>query len=322
MHHRISAGVVILLYHRVTQLESDPQWLTVPPIIFDEQIAMLARTWEVLSIDQIAAGLERGSLPKRAVAITFDDGYSDNLHQALPILEKRKAHATFYIASGFVGQSREIFSDELDRLLLMPSRASGVLRLGGRSWDLPALDQVAANWNVLQNPSPTPRHEAYRELCALAAPMNDADRQGLLEAVRNWAGESAEGRASHRFATAEELRHFAASSIATIGAHTVSHPRLSSLSPADQAREIADSKREIERIIDKPVTTFAYPFGGHCDQTIETIDAVRNAGFQTACVNFGGSVRRGDNPLALNRILARDWPAAELQQRIEASFVE
>jgi len=322
MHHRISAGVVVLLYHRVTAIESDPQWLAVSPNLFDEQLAMLTRKWEIISIAPVTAGLASGKLPRRAVAITFDDGYADNQHQAQPILQKHAAAATIYVASGFVGQTQEMFSDELDRLLLGPSRMGGLLRAAERTWELPPLESVVKSWNVLQEPPPTARHAAYRDLCAIAAAMNHQHRRHLLETVRAWAGETAEGRSTHRFVSAEELRELAQSPGITIGAHTLSHPRLSALGLEDQRCEIVQSKRELERMTSKPVTSFAYPFGGPTDQTPDTIQIIRQAGFSSACVNFGGSVRRGDDPFRLNRILARDWTPAQLQQRIEESFVE
>ncbi|HYE18628.1 MAG TPA: polysaccharide deacetylase family protein [Tepidisphaeraceae bacterium] len=320
--NRRRCAAVVLLYHRVTELASDPQWLTVPPKVFDAQMAMLAREYEVISVPALVAGLKNGRLPKRAVAITFDDGYADNLTEAAPILERHKVPAAFYVASGFVGGTEEVFSDELERLLLTPGGKAGTLKWGRMGWDLPAMKKRGPwkRWNVLADP-PTARHAAYRDLCTICADMPHAGRVRVLETVRAFAGEPAEGRATHRFVTEEQLRALAASPVATIGAHTVTHPRLSAIPVEEQGREIRESKRRIEEVIGKPVTTFAYPFGGPADQTDETVRCVREAGFEAASVNHGGCVRRGADPFRLNRVLARDWSAQELKGRIEEEFL-
>ncbi|HSI36507.1 MAG: polysaccharide deacetylase family protein [Phycisphaerae bacterium] len=320
--NRRRCAAVVLLYHRVTELASDPQWLTVPPAVFDEQMAMLAREYEVMSVPALVTGVKSGRLPRRAVAITFDDGYADNLTEATPILERHKVPAAFYVASGFVGGTEEVFSDELDRLLLTPGGRGGTLKWGRIRWDLPSMKRggSARRWNVLADP-PTPRHAAYRDLCAICADMPHAGRRRVLDAVRAFAEEPPEDRPTHRFVTEEQLRSLAASPIATVGAHTVTHPRLSAIPVEEQAREIAESKRRIEAVTGKPVTTFAYPFGGPADQTDDTVRCVREAGFEAALVNHGGCVRGGADLFRLSRTLARDWSAEELKGRIEEAFL-
>ncbi len=272
---------------------------------------------------QLVDGVRAGRLPKRAVAVTFDDGYADNLQEALPILEKRGVPTTFFVASGFVGGREEAFPDELDRLLLQPSKAAGMLRVGAWSMDLPAMSAVTAgNWNVLEKVAPTARHEAYRQLCALAGPMDHAGRQGLLDEVRTWAGAGREGRESHRMMSENELARLASSPLATIGAHTVTHPRLSAIGLEEQGREIRQSKRRLEEIMGREVASFAYPYGGDSDYSAETVRAVKEAGFEFACSNYGGVVRHGADLLQINRVLARDWPADVLEEKIEGWFLE
>src|SRR5215203_1242979 len=111
--NRFTPEALVLLYHRVTRLETDPQWLSVPPERFDEQVEMLVRNWHVLSLPRLLGTLHEGTLPKRSVVITFDDGYADNLFEAKPILERHGLPATVFVASGFVGRREEFFWDEL-----------------------------------------------------------------------------------------------------------------------------------------------------------------------------------------------------------------
>jgi peptidoglycan/xylan/chitin deacetylase (PgdA/CDA1 family) len=107
-----------------------------------------------------------------------------------------------------------------------------------------------------------------------------------------------------------------------VGAHTVTHARLYSLPSQQQRQEITDSKSALEATLGRPVDHFSYPFGNRGDYTGQTVAAVREAGFTSACANFGGSVRRGADVMQLNRVVVRDWPADELDRRVREWFRE
>jgi peptidoglycan/xylan/chitin deacetylase (PgdA/CDA1 family) len=81
-------AIAILLYHRVTALEHDPQQLAVDPAHFDEQLRVLAETCTPVALADVPRLLRAARLPKHPVAVTFDDGYRDNLHEAKPLLER------------------------------------------------------------------------------------------------------------------------------------------------------------------------------------------------------------------------------------------
>jgi peptidoglycan/xylan/chitin deacetylase (PgdA/CDA1 family) len=109
-------AIAILLYHRVAELESDPQRLAVTPAHFEEHLRVLRGTCTPIELADVPRLLRAARLPKRPVAITFDDGYRDNLHEAKPLLERDGVPATVFVASGYVGREREFWWDELDRL--------------------------------------------------------------------------------------------------------------------------------------------------------------------------------------------------------------
>jgi hypothetical protein len=83
---RAMGDAVILLYHRIAELSLDPYGLAVGPAEFRTQMAYLARVYRPMRLDDLVWAAREGSLPERAVAVTFDDGYLDNLEVASPIL--------------------------------------------------------------------------------------------------------------------------------------------------------------------------------------------------------------------------------------------
>ena len=87
-----------------------------------------------------------------------------------------------------------------------------------------------------------------------------------------------------------------------IGAHTLTHPRLTQVPPARAREEIRASKRKLEDTFGLPIRHFCYPFGDHDDRVVEL---VREAGYATACLTSGGMVVAGGDPWRLNRLMVR-----------------
>ena len=85
---RLAPGPKILLYHRVAELSSDPQLLAVSPARFAEQLSVLRDGWQVLPLGDLVQAVLAHKASRRMVAITFDDGYADNLYQARPLLAR------------------------------------------------------------------------------------------------------------------------------------------------------------------------------------------------------------------------------------------
>jgi peptidoglycan/xylan/chitin deacetylase (PgdA/CDA1 family) len=88
-----------------------------------------------------------------------------------------------------------------------------------------------------------------------------------------------------------------------IGAHTVNHPALSTQTPQEQRAEIRQSKMALEAQLGRPVTGFAYPYGLYSS---DTVDAVRDAGFDYACACDSSIVRGHSSPLLIPRIDTSD----------------
>jgi peptidoglycan/xylan/chitin deacetylase (PgdA/CDA1 family) len=293
--------VVVLLYHRVATLPSDPEMLAVSPGNFHAHMLFLKENFPVVKFDE-----DWAKVSKPAVAVTFDDGYSDNALEALPILEDVGVPATFFVSTGAIGTGREFWWHELERIILdEKSLPSNFTLNDGR---------FRKSW-----PTGTKRErqELYQELVRL---MTDADaerRNNWLALIRDWAGRENEfGKVDHRAMSVEELRSLAASRWATIGAHTVSHLRLSSLPREVQREEITASKRKLEEWLGREVSTFSYPYGRRRHYTEETVALCREARFTKAAANFPGQAHRWTDPHQIPRHLVRDWPVEVFAEKL------
>jgi peptidoglycan/xylan/chitin deacetylase (PgdA/CDA1 family) len=298
--NRIDPPVIVLVYHRVAALTFDPEMLAVSPENFRAQLRYLKETFPIVRFDE-----EWTKLGKPAVAITFDDGYADNALEALPILKEVGAPATFFISTGTIGTTDEFWWHEVERIILekqdLPSRFTLEDGSCGRSW--PAA-------------SPGERQEFYHGIVRL---MNDAEtgrRNNCLSQLRSWARIEVEAADKHRSMTVDELRFLAKSSEATIGAHTVNHSRLSSLSPEAQREEIFSSKCALEGWLGQEISTFSYPFGRRSDYTKQSIALCRQAGFTRAAANFPAQAHCWTDPYQIPRHLVRNWPVETFAEKL------
>jgi peptidoglycan/xylan/chitin deacetylase (PgdA/CDA1 family) len=323
-HRRTSAGL-ILLYHRVADLNSDPWQLCVSPRNFEQQMQLLRERCSPVSLRELAPLLDAKQSPRSPVVVTFDDGYADNLHQALPTLEQFEIPATFFLTTGWLSRQREFWWDELDRLLLQPGSLPETLRLtaDGKSeqWFLreeanyTAEDAEKNRWWGNREEPPTVRYETYYAVWKRLYTLSPQNRQSVLDEILEWAGAKAVERRSHRRLSREEIDALSQSSLVEIGAHTVNHPVLTALSPAAQKREIELNKISLEELIDRPVNSIAYPHG---DYSEETIGLVQQAGFSRACTTRPGPVWPHHDPFKLPRLYIGNWDGDELARRIYA----
>lgn len=312
---KIIPGAIILAYHRVTELPLDPQLLSVKPQRFAEQLEILKKYCSPLSVNKLNRLLWDRALPHNPVAITFDDGYADNLAEAKPLLERYAIPATVFVTAGHIGSGREFWWDDLEKIFLQPAILPETLRLdiNGTTlqWDLGSAKGYDAyayqDWNVELPENPTPRHALYRSVCQLLRPLPENSRRETLEKLLAWAGAERGGRKSHLPITRAELTELDEGEMVDVGAHTLTHALLSSLPATAQHEEIQGSKTALEEILGHPIKTFAYPFGSRFDYNSETVAAVREAGFELACANFPGMVWRQSDRFQLPRLLVRNW---------------
>jgi peptidoglycan/xylan/chitin deacetylase (PgdA/CDA1 family) len=102
----------VLMYHKINDVPENS--VTVPTSLFDEQMAQLGELgYRPISVDDVLAYyVDRVPLPPRAVLITFDDGYRDNLENAVPILRRYGYPAVIFVPIGYLDGSRPLPHDE------------------------------------------------------------------------------------------------------------------------------------------------------------------------------------------------------------------
>lgn len=315
---------VILMYHSVADPPIDPWALSVSSPHFTQQLQMLQQHAHPLSLGEYLQRAQSGNIPSRAIVITFDDGYLNNLEYALPLLERYGIPATIFIATGYLGSRHPFWWDQLTRILLQTSALPQTLSLAidgvscfwqlRESSDYRPLEQARhASWTYDQQP-PTIRHAIYLDLWQRLCVIDRGERQQVLSRLTAWAGLAPDDRTPQHPLSPHEVQRLHRSNLITIGAHTVTHAPLSILPPHTQRNEIRRSKEDLEQLIGAPVDFFAYPHGDF-DHITTTI--VRETGFVAACCSSPHSVDRELMPFQLPRVQTLDWDASEFKRQLD-----
>lgn len=255
---------------------------------FNEVCGWLTTWFNVLALDDAVARLKAGTLPARAACITFDDGYADNFHVAMPILQGHGLSATFFIATGFLDGGR-MWNDtiiESIRVCAMPVLDLSSLGLGRHA--LRSIDDRRATIAALIN------QIKYRPV---------EERISITEQLGHLAGVQLP---QDLMMTSHEVKAMRRAGM-QIGAHTVSHPILARLTDEQARQEIQDSKTFLEQLLGERVGLFAYPNGrAREDYSPQSVDAVRSLGFDAAVSTQRGSSSMGDDLFQIRRFTPWD----------------
>jgi peptidoglycan/xylan/chitin deacetylase (PgdA/CDA1 family) len=234
--------LLILIYHRVHRDTDElfPREITAET--FRWQVDLVARHMSPMPLREGIERLSAGTLPRRAVAVTFDDGYADNLELAAPILRAAGVPATFFIASGYLDGGRMWNDTVIESVRRLPLGSYDFGQIGVGSWTLQDLDS---------------RRELCRTLLKTLKHRPPADRQRLSDAIGESTGVPLPDDLMMTTAQVQTLIELGFD----IGGHTVSHPILRLLSDDEARREILDGRVALESITGRPVELFAYPNG-------------------------------------------------------------
>jgi peptidoglycan/xylan/chitin deacetylase (PgdA/CDA1 family) len=281
-------GLRILFYHSVLP-EPDPLQPPVPhAALFDAQAAMLRRFFNVLPLEEAVDALVAGSLPPRAACITFDDGYRNNFEVAYPILRRHRLTATFFVASGLIGNG----------LLYNDAIVESVRRLPDGSLDLSWLGLGSCRIDGAAS-----RREAIEKLNKTIKYLPLAEREGACDRLRRLAPGPLPDDLMLR---PEQIREMARHGM-TIGGHTESHPILTRLTPEQARAEIEQDRARLASILGEAPLVFAYPNGKPgTDFDNSHVEMLWSAGYRTAVTTAWGVARPADCRLRLPRICLQE----------------
>jgi peptidoglycan/xylan/chitin deacetylase (PgdA/CDA1 family) len=302
------------MYHRIAEETCDPYGLCVSPSHFRQHlVAARDAGFRFVTLSELQARARWGAMPGRTLAVTFDDGYLDNMTAGWPVLRELGIPATMFIPSGPIGGRAEFWWDALDRVFLRPGRlpARLNLRLDGLELDL-ALDGAETYGEEefrdryggrLGTPTPGRRQAAMAEVYAHLAPRPPEVQARAAAALLTWAELGPVPRATHRTMTAEELGRLAEDPLIEIGAHTVGHPRLSDQSAERQRHELRQGRADLETLLKRPVRGVAFPHGAF---NATTLREAAEAGYTYACTVDHRPLRLHERMLCLPRLTVVD----------------
>lgn len=272
---RVKASLSVLIFHRVRH-EPDPLFPGEPDAIrFEEQLRWVNDWFQVLPLLEAVAGLRSETLPARSLSITFDDGYADNATLALPILRRLSLPATFFVATGYLNGGRMWNDTVIEAVRRAPGTRLDLSDLGLGVFTIGNLDE---------------RRNTISELIKRLKHLSQEDRQQKSDAIGRHAGAPLPDDLMLTDRQVLELRGAGME----IGAHTVSHPILATLSEEEARREIEANKDYLERLLGERVTLFAYPNGmpGR-DYKAAHVAMLRELGFEAAVTTAAGVTSPG-----------------------------
>ena len=276
---------LILTFHRIRPAgqQLDP-FDTCPSVSVDVFREMLIYGRERFAMVPLAELWHRGAGSKPAAAVTFDDGWRDNYDLAYPVLRELGIPATVFVTTGKIGSSQPFWQQTLGQAFRSATAGSGGEASRRLALALCAKDGV----------SPTPALYRRTVLAWKKLPAGQCEDRLRL------AGCLSPARSDHSrcFLSVEEIGEMAAAGI-TFGSHTVTHPILPQLTPAEMDREMRESKTCLEELLHRPIDMIAYPNGAFSD---EVLNRARAAGYRIGCTTRRRRIGDGDDCLRLARI--------------------
>ncbi|MDO8728494.1 MAG: polysaccharide deacetylase family protein [bacterium] len=282
----------ILNYHRILDrkdplLDSEPDVST-----FRWHMKALAENFNVLSLSDALEMLENGHLPPRAVCVTFDDGYRSIHDLALPVLVEYKIPATIFVSTGYL-DGENMWNDRIiEAARILPEGPLDLSEIGLGIYTVPSLNR---------------RKNMIDFLIDSAKYLPTDTRLNLPAKLENFNGNV---QTAHLMLTREMVIALSKRGV-EIGGHTVSHPILTSLTNDESKYEITQCKVELEKLIGKPVTLFAYP-NGKKDVDFDERHAkmVSEAGYVAAFTTAIGAVNATNDNFHLPR--SRPWDSTPM----------
>jgi len=290
--------LIVLVYHRVLPCADELVPDQTDRKAFQSHAKVLAQYFNVVPLSDGVRRMKNGTLPSRAVSITFDDGYRDNRQIALPLLEQYGLTATFYIATGFLNGGR-MWNDTVIELVRNCRDANlDLTRWGFGTWPLRSLE------------------DRRRAISSIISQLKYRDWQDRNRCVSEFESASGLSLPYDLMMNTEDI-HTLHESGMEIGAHTIHHPILSKVDRETAYAEISNSKTFLERMLHTKISSFAYPNGWPgTDYDTNHVEMVRHLGFENAVSTQPGCANGLSDPYQLPRIGVWDRGKAKFALRM------
>lgn len=289
----VRPGPVILGYHRIADCKWDPYHTNVGTQNFSEQLDVLSKYGQPVSLKQIRRNLGDRTVSRRSIAITFDDGYADTFDVAAPLLRQKAIPATVFIVSGSLGKA--FWWDEITQIIEdaaeLPARFK--LEAGSKLFHWSGGTDPRRNRDILA-----------RRLGDYFRSIDFSVHATVLRRLRTIFDVGKDTFDQPCAVSPERLANENRNGLLDIGSHTVSHASLGKLSIARQQHELRKSKRDLEEISGRDISSFSFPNGA---DSAATGRVAARLGFELACTSSAGVVNVGTNPFLLPRLWVGDW---------------
>ena len=296
----VAAKRFIFLYHRIASPEHDPFALSVGASQFQDHLDILRSYCQLVTLDDLL-DTSRATRPILA-SITFDDGYTDNLTTASPILRRAGIPATFFICTGYLGDVRGFWWDRV-------ASAIAVTEIAAPSFQL--TNEISFTGDLS---SPDGRHRATLEIAGRLQRMQSLQRDRAVEELERVLLAATVGtRESYPILDEAGVRALGSQPLAQLGAHTHSHPMLSVLGRDEQLAEILRGAARLREITGIRPRFVAYPYGSAQDYTEDSCVAARAASLEAAFVNHGGPFDPKRQPYRVPRYYVPPLPADDFR---------
>ncbi len=260
--------VIILVYHRIGPVTD--KWSINPMLhhkLFEEQINYFSKNFEIISLNALSEMITKGTIPEKAVVITFDDGYKDNYEVAFPILKKYNAPATIFLATGAIEEKKLFWWDLINYVLFHTDMKSIDIQGIGSYQLISNEDKIETGLNI---------QEKLKK-------MDNNKKESIIEELINLTDVNIPEKLGKNYILSwREIKRMEKKGI-EFGSHTVNHPILTNVSLDEAKWEIINSKNCIEENLATEVKSFAYPNG---DYNAKILSLVENLGFSSSVSVF------------------------------------
>ena len=255
--------------------------------VFREQMELVAGQFNPVTMDDVALFLKgEKEVPKRPVAVTFDDGYADNCEIAAPLLSRVGVPATFYVTVDAVDAAKAPWFVRVRHAIWTTKRNSWLDTESGRTLNLEKReDRISLMRRTCRQCASLTGHAQEEAVRAIETELDVAPYtpDGLMMSWEQIGGLHKGGHA--------------------IGSHTLSHPNVAHVSPQEMRVELVESKRKLDEKLGESVRHLSYPHPClNPNFSAESTAVAREAGYATAVLSINGPVAVNGDPMCMERL--------------------